>query len=87
MHGEIVYTELDKKMGGRLKGKRKMEDRSQQQKTWDKKESGKTKSRALSLNMHISSIGGHEVAGGEKVAGECERTLTDRWSQHAVSFD
>lgn len=24
---------------------------------------------------------------GEKVAEECERTLTDRWSQHAVSFD
>lgn len=42
---------------------------------------------ALSLNMHISSEGDHGVAGGEEVAGECERTLTDRWSQHAVSFD
>lgn len=68
---------------GEIKRKRKMEDWSQQQKTWDRKESRKTKSRALALNMHISSIRAH----GEKVAGQCERTLTDRWSQHAVSFD
>lgn len=37
--------------------------------------------------MHISSEGDHEVAGGEEVARECERTMTDRWSQHGVSFD
>ena len=24
---------------------------------------------------------------GEEALGECERTLTDRWSQHALSFD
>ncbi|KAK2833324.1 hypothetical protein Q5P01_017213 [Channa striata] len=37
--------------------------------------------------MHISSVGDRRVAGGEEVARECERTLTDRWSLHAVSFD
>lgn len=82
-------------MRGRLKGIGKQKigvsssSRSgkKKKKTWEKKESGETKSRALSLNMHISSTGDGGAAGGEKVAGECERTLTDRWSQHAVSFD
>ena len=37
--------------------------------------------------MHISSVGDHGVAGGEEVARECERTLIDRWSQHAASCD
>lgn len=46
-----------------------------------------TKRKVLDLNMHISSTEEHGVGGGEEVAGECERTLTDRWSQHAVSFD
>lgn len=46
-----------------------MEDWSQQQKTWDRKESRKTKSRALSLNMHISSIRDHGVAGERKWPG------------------
>lgn len=77
--------ELDKNGGD--KRQRMLEDWSQQQKTRDRKESGKKERRTLSLNMHISSVGDHGVAGGEKVAGECERTLTDRWSQHAVSFD
>lgn len=27
------------------------------------------------------------MAGVEEVAKECERTMTDRWSQHGVSFD
>ena len=37
--------------------------------------------------MHISSTEEHGAAGEEEVDPECERTLTDRWSQHAVSFD
>lgn len=37
--------------------------------------------------MYISSAEDHGVAGGEEVARECERTLTDRWSQLGVSFD
>lgn len=52
-----------------IKRKRKMEDWSQQQKTWDRKESRKTKSRALSLNMHISSIREHAAAGERKWPG------------------
>lgn len=73
-------------MGGR-KGEKKT-DWSQQEKTRDRKEEReKTKKRALYLNMHISSVGDHGEARGEEVTKECERTLTDRWSQHAVSFD
>ncbi len=64
-----------------------MKDWSQQQKTRDRNEEGKTKRRAHFLNMHISSVGDHKVTGWEKVARECVTTLTDRWSQHTESFD
>ena len=37
--------------------------------------------------MHISSEGDHGVARGEEVDRECERTLIDRWSQHAAFSD
>lgn len=81
-------------MRGRLKGieKQKIGVSSSCRSSKKKEDLGKErvrrdKEQALSLNMHISSTGDGGAAGGEKVAGECERTLTDRWSQHAVSFD
>lgn len=78
-----MHTGIGQERGGEKDNK----DWSQQQKTKDRKETGMTKRKALDLNMHISSTEDHGAAGGEEVAGECERTLTDRWSQHAVSFD
>lgn len=79
--------ELDTK--SRIKRKEKKWDGecwSQHQKT-RQKDLGKTKRRVFSLNMHISSVGARGEGGGEEVDRECERTLTDRWSPHAVSFD
>lgn len=53
----------------------------------DRKDSGKTKRRMFTLNMYISSIEHHRAAGGEEVARECERTLTDRRNPRSESFD
>lgn len=67
--------------------RRKMEDWSQQQKTCDRKVSWKTKSRALSLKHAHIKYRRARCGWGEKVAGKCERTVTDRGSPYTVSFD
>lgn len=82
-----MHTRIQERENKREKREQKVEDWSQQQKTRDRKGLEKRKRRVFFLNIYISSVEGHGVAGGEEVARECEMTLTDRWSPHAVSFD
>lgn len=82
-----MHTRIRERENKREKREQKVEDWSQQQKTRDRKGLEKRKRRVFFLNIYISTVEGHGVVGGEEVDRECEMTLTDRWSPHAVSFD